>query len=166
MKEPGKSPAQEALFPTKALVIGAFFFFIYSVILFSLDPEWVAWAGPVALGALYVPNQPPPLFAHPETAFKMGFLFSVLSLLALVGAAVIRNEAPFKWWNWLKARLRAQLEAGTGASSQDVDARNDAAMYNGRHPARGGDPDAALPHCRGVVPGDLRGRGSQDRQFL
>ena len=79
-----KNHTEERIFTKKGLAISLLFYSIYAVILFSIDPKWVGWAGPMDLGALYVPNSPPPLFSDPQAAFQMGSLFSLLSLAALV----------------------------------------------------------------------------------
>lgn len=127
-----KNQAKERIFTTKGVAIAVLFFSIYCVIVFSSDPAWVRWAWPMAMGALYVPDSPPPLFADPQVAFEMGFLFNLLSLLAVVSVMAIRGEVGTAWLSWLKAQLRKQRpgraseaigrsEVGAGASYLDVD---------------------------------------------
>ena len=55
-----KNHTEERIFTKKGLAISLLFYSIYAVILYSLDPGWVGWTGPMILGALYVPNSPPP----------------------------------------------------------------------------------------------------------
>ncbi len=112
---------RERLFTVKGLVLGTLLSGIYAVVLFSTDPEWVAWAGPMAMGALYVPNTPPPLFAHPEAAFEMASRLSALSLTALVVLTVFRRETPLGWWSSLKTWFRKQLELDVKASSRSIE---------------------------------------------
>ena len=112
---------QERLFTAKGLVLGTLFFGIYAAMLFSIDPEWVAWAGPMAMGALYVPNTPPPLFAHPEAAFEMASRLSALSLTALVVLTVFRGEKPLGWWSSLKTWFRERLELDVKPSSRSIE---------------------------------------------
>ncbi len=90
-----KEQPEDPLFTTKGIIMGAVYGCIYAAIIFSMDPEWVGWAGPMALGALYVPNTPPPLFSDPAAALEMGSWFSLLSLVMLVLVSVIREEESF-----------------------------------------------------------------------
>lgn len=113
----GNQP-EDKVFTKKGVAIALLFFSIYDVILFSLDPEWVLWAWPMAMGALYVPDPPPPLFADPRAAFEMGAAFYLLSLLALVFVGVIRGEPPFAWLSWVKARLREWGSQGARESRE------------------------------------------------
>ena len=53
---------------------------IYSSILFSLDPEWVGWAAPLAFGGALYAAGPPPASAHlgsPGDVFPMAYLCDV-----------------------------------------------------------------------------------------
>ncbi len=166
MKKRAKKREGDPLFTIKGLVIGAILFSLYAVILFSLDPEWVMWAGPMALGALYVPNQPPPLFTRPETVFQMASLFSLLNLAVLFLVAMLRGEAPLAWPRWLKTWLKEQFGIRAGSSAQDVDVPLEPTVYNRQHPATTGGTPATLPHCRRAVSGDLGGGNPEDRRFL
>lgn len=127
-----KNQAKERIFTTKGVAIAVLFFSIYCVILFSSDPEWVRWAVPMAMGALYVPDPPPPLFSDPRAAFEMGLLFNFLSLVAVMFLMVITSEAGLAWLSCVKAQLRerrtrraseatGRSEVGAGASYLDVD---------------------------------------------
>ena len=51
---------EEKVFTAKGVMITVLYFSIYGVILFSLDPDWIMWAVPMVMGALYVPDPPPP----------------------------------------------------------------------------------------------------------
>ncbi len=168
-----KDPAEEPLFTIKGLVLGAALFSIYAVLLFSMDPEWVGWAGPMALGALYVPNSPPPLFSSPQQAFQMGFVFGVLNLLTLVLVSVIRGELPFHfaWLSRLKLRLKNAGFAGLARAGNHLRSRwvlhhrvlistqrksSIASEVRSCHQLAVGEKDAAtLPHCSGAVSKNL-----------
>ncbi len=101
-----KEEPEDPLFTTRGIILWALYGCIYAAIIFSMDPEWVGWAGPIAAGALYVPNPPPPLFNDPKAAFEMGSLVNMLSLLVLVLVSVIRGEEPFGLWSFFKALLK------------------------------------------------------------
>ncbi len=174
-----KNPGAEPLFTMKALVVGGVLYSIYGVILFSMDPEWVAWAGPMALGgALYVPDPPPALFSSPQEAFQMASLFSLLSLFTLGLLIVLRGEPRLGWLSWLKAALingrrkglaKAQNAPGTrGVLDVRVlmpscpDDSIDAEAWKCHHPPDGEERLATLPPGRRVVPRDLEVGGSED----
>jgi hypothetical protein len=101
-----KAEVEDPVFTTKGIILCALYGSVYAALIFSMDPEWVGWAGPMALGALYVPNSPPPLFSDPRAAFQMGSWVSVLSLVVLVLVSVIREEEPFGLWSLFKAWLK------------------------------------------------------------
>lgn len=104
-KEPRrKERPEEPIFTAKGVLLLAIYGAVYAAIIFSMDPEWVGWAGPMVFGALYVPNPPPPLFRDPRAALEMGSWMSLLALLALVLVSVIRGEKPLGFWRRLKAR--------------------------------------------------------------
>jgi hypothetical protein len=111
-----KDEPEDPLFTTKGVILLALYGCIFAKLIFSMDPEWVGWAGPMALGALYVPNPPPPLFSDPKAAFEMCSLFYMVSALVLVFVSVIRGEEPFGLWSWFKAWLKKQLEVGVATS--------------------------------------------------
>lgn len=124
-KESGvKKSGREPLFTMKALVVGAVLFSIYGVILFSMDPAWVAWAGPMALGgALYVPDPPPALFSAPQEVFQVASLFSLFSLFTLGLLIVLRGEPRLGWLSWLKAVLINGRRKGLAKAQEDPGTR-------------------------------------------
>ena len=107
MKEQAKDP----LFTTKGIILLALYGCIYAKAIFSMDPEWVGWAGPMALGALYVPNQPPPLDIPPKAVFEMCSFLSLLSLLFLGIITIVRKEKSFGVWSRFEAWLKKQCAA-------------------------------------------------------
>jgi len=66
------------------LPIIAALLFLYGVLLFSLDPEWVQWAGAMSIGVLYTGDMlPPAIFSQPLEAVRMASLSGLLTLCAL-----------------------------------------------------------------------------------
>ncbi len=59
--------------------------FLYAVLLFSLDPQWVQWAGAMSMGVLYFTGDflPPALFAQPLEAARMTSVAGLLMVCAL-----------------------------------------------------------------------------------
>ena len=78
---------------------------VYAAIFFSLDPEWVAWAAPLAFGgALYAPGPAPQSFrlSVPEHVIPTAYLFSLAELLALMLLAFSAEKSGL---SWIKQRL-------------------------------------------------------------
>ncbi len=59
--------------------------FLYAVLLFSLDPQWVQWAGAMSMGVLYYTGDfiPPALFSQPLDAARMTSISGLLAVCAL-----------------------------------------------------------------------------------
>lgn len=101
-KEPLFTPKQWVL----VMSLGAF----YALVLFSVGPQWVAWAGPVAFGgALSVAGPPPtPTFsASPGETFSVAEFLCLLSLGALTLVARLRKEPGLGWFVWLRHTIQA-----------------------------------------------------------
>jgi hypothetical protein len=91
MGEPEKDPPCTV----KGLLAFGVICVVYSSILFSMDPEWVAWAAPLVFGGSLYAADPPPASAHfdlPQHVFPTAYLFYVLSLLCLVLLTSIRDR--------------------------------------------------------------------------
>ena len=175
-----KNHTEERIFTKKGVVIGVVLFSVYGVILFSLDPEWVRWAGSMTIGALYVPDPPPPLFSQPQEAFQMATVFSLLSLSALVCLMAIMGEVRFGWLSRLMAYLRNEGLGGLANHSNGMRAGREVlhwtlipANTNGsmkKVPKTGdlvvvGQERATeLSHSRRAVSGDLQGGSPEDLQ--
>ncbi len=66
------------------LPIIAALLFLYGVLLFTLDPLWVQWAGAMSIGVLYTGDIiPPAIFSQPLVAVRMATLSGLLGLCAL-----------------------------------------------------------------------------------
>ena len=115
-------PAKEPLCTVKGLLLFAAISVVYSSILFSLDPEYVAWAAPLVFGgSLYAPD-PPPASAHlalPSDVLPLAYLYGCLALFAIVLLKLIQNRRHLDWLSWLKtepergsiAKLRSFLKS-------------------------------------------------------
>lgn len=115
-----EKPAREPLFTTKELLAFGLMAIVYSAILFSLDPEWVAWAAPLAFGGALYAQDPPPASVHlgsPQQVFQAAYLYSILSLLAIGVVTFLRHRQSFRSLSWLEvknksmARLRSSLRS-------------------------------------------------------
>ena len=83
----------------------------YAGALFSMDPQWVAWAAPIAFGGALVATAPPAsvaLSTPPRQVMADAVFISVLSVAALTFLAFLRGESGLL----LPARLERLLKAG------------------------------------------------------
>lgn len=67
----------------RSVIVGALLLTAYGLLLFSLGPEWVMWAGSMAMGVLYLPDLTPPIVEGTCLAVRMAFLSGLLTLFAL-----------------------------------------------------------------------------------
>lgn len=114
-----KDQPEGKLFSMGELLLITIVFSVYAIILLSLDPEWVLWAGSMSLGSLYIPDPPPRLFDDPRKALQIASdLYLVLvGLLGLLCLVAFMGEVNFGWLSWLKARWaewRSQSARGGG----------------------------------------------------
>lgn len=123
-----KDQPVEKLFSMGQLLLITIVFSVYAIILLSLDPEWVLWAGSMSLGSLYIPDPPPRLFDDPREALQIAsdlflVLVGFLGLLCLVG---FLGEVKFGWLSRLKARWaeRRSQSARGGAELGDIGAES------------------------------------------
>jgi hypothetical protein len=101
-----EKPAAEPLCTAKELLVFAVICVVYAAVLFSLDPEWVAWAAPLAFGgALYTPSAAPASadLGPPGGLFQMAYFFDVVGLVALAFLGLAKGKAQFNWLAWWKA---------------------------------------------------------------
>lgn len=58
--------------------------FLYGVLVFTLDPLWVQWAGAMSIGVLPTgDNFPPAIFSKPLESVRMASVSGLLGLCAL-----------------------------------------------------------------------------------
>ncbi len=97
---------KEPLCTVKELLAFGVICVVYSSILFSLDPEWVGWAAPLAFGGSLYAADPPPASAlrgSPGDVFLMAYLCDVLSLFGIVLLTLVRDRRRLNWLWWFKA---------------------------------------------------------------
>ena len=102
MKDPDKDP----LFTVKGIILFAVVGVIYASILFSLDPEWVAWAAPLAFGGSLCASDPPPASVHlalPGDELPWAYLYGCLALFAITLLDLVQSRRHLNWLSWLKA---------------------------------------------------------------
>jgi hypothetical protein len=115
-------PEKEPLFTVKGMLLWAVVGVVYSSILFSLDPEYVAWAAPLAFGGSLYASDPPPASAHlalPSDVLPWAYVYGCLALFAIMLLNRVQNRPHLNWLSWLKAafeygsvaRLRAFLKS-------------------------------------------------------
>ena len=112
-----KDQPEGKFFSMRELLLITIVFSVYAIVLLSLDPEWVLWAGSMSLGSLYLPDPPTRLFDNPREALQMASTFCLIGLVALLCLMVIMGEVKFGWLSWLKARWaewRSQSACGGG----------------------------------------------------
>lgn len=99
----------EPVFTPREWLVVVSLWVIYAALIFSMDPEWVGWAAPLAFGgALSAGDLPPRLVtsAPPQQTFEVASLLSLLGLAALGLVAFLRGEPGLR----LFARLRGSLK--------------------------------------------------------
>ena len=101
-----KDPAKEPLFTVKGMLLWVVVGIVYSSILFSLDPAWVAWAAPLAVGGSLYASDPPPASAHlalPSDVLPRAYLYGCLALFAITLLDLVQNRRHGNGLSWLKA---------------------------------------------------------------
>jgi hypothetical protein len=90
-----KDSAREPLFTLKELLVFAVFCVVYGAILFSLDPEWVAWAAPLAFGGALYAQAPLPAsagFGPPGHVLLVACIYSLVAFLLIELVSVVRGK--------------------------------------------------------------------------
>lgn len=103
-----KDPEKEPLFTVKGVLLFAAYGVVYGWILFSLDPEYVAWAAPLVFGGSLYASDPPPASAHlalPSDVLPVAYLYGCLALFAIVLLDLVQNRRHLDWPSWLKAEF-------------------------------------------------------------
>jgi len=99
-------PKKEPLCTVNELLVFGGICILYSAILFSLGPEWIGWAAPLAFGGVLYAADPPPASIHlhsPHDVFPMAYLCDALSLFSIVLLALVRDKRHLNWRWWFKA---------------------------------------------------------------
>jgi len=103
-----KDPEEGPLFTAKGLLLFVAYGVVYSWILFSLDPEYVAWAAPLAFGGSLYASDPPPASAHlalPSDVLPLAYLYGCLALFAIVLLNLVQRRQHLDWLSWLEAEF-------------------------------------------------------------
>jgi hypothetical protein len=104
MKDPDEGP----LFTVKGVLLFAAMGVVYSWILFALDPEYVAWAAPLAFGGSLYASAPPPASAQlavPSDVLPVAFGYGCVALLAIVFFELVQSRRHLDWLSWLNAEF-------------------------------------------------------------
>jgi hypothetical protein len=104
MKDPDEGP----LFTVKGVLLFAAVGVVYGWILFSLDPEYVAWAAPLAFGGSLYTSAPPPASAHlavPGDVLPVAFVYGCLALLAIALFELVQSRRHLDWLSWLNTEF-------------------------------------------------------------
>jgi hypothetical protein len=117
-----KHPEEEPLFTGKGVLLFAAYGVVYGWILFSLDPEYVAWAAPLVFGGSLYVSDPPPASAHlaqPSDVLPLAFVYGCMALFAIALFDLLQSRRHLDWPSWLRAefqrgsvaRLRSYLKS-------------------------------------------------------
>jgi hypothetical protein len=101
-------PEEGPLFTVNGVLLFAAYGVVYSWILFSLDPEYVAWAAPLVFGGSLYASDPPPASAHlalPSDVLPLAYLYGCLALFAIVLFDLVQSRRHLDWLSWLKAEF-------------------------------------------------------------
>ena len=102
-----KDPENDPLFTVNGILLFVVVGIVYGLILFSLDPEWVAWAAPLAFGGSLYASDPPPASAQlalPRDVLPWAYLYGCLALFAIVLLNLVQDRQHLDWLSWLKAQ--------------------------------------------------------------
>jgi len=102
--------SKEPLFTPKEWLLVISLWLFYVVAIFSMDPEWVGWAAPLALGGALTATGPPPVpafSASPEETIAAAAFLSLFSLAAVALLAFLRREPGLGWFTWLGGSIKA-----------------------------------------------------------
>jgi hypothetical protein len=117
-----KNPEEGRLFTVKGVLLFAAMAVVYAWILFSLDPEYVAWAAPLVFGGSLYASDSPPASAHlaaPNDVLPVAFVYGCLALLAIALFELVQSRRHLGFLSWLNtefergrvAKLRSFLKS-------------------------------------------------------
>lgn len=101
-----KDSAKDPLFTVNGVLLWTIYAVVCASILFSLDPQWVAWAAPLAFGGSLSAADPPPAsaqFALSRDVLPWAYLYGCVALFALTLLDLVLRRQRFKWLSGLKA---------------------------------------------------------------
>jgi hypothetical protein len=101
-----KDRDHDPLFTVNGVLLWTIYAVVCASILFSLDPEWVAWAAPLAFGGSLYASDPPPASAHLALsggALPWAYLYGCVALFAITLVDLAHSGQHLNWLSWLKA---------------------------------------------------------------
>lgn len=101
-----KDPDNDPLFTVNGVLLWTVYAVVCASILFSLDPEWVAWAAPLAFGGSLYASDPPPAWAQlalSRDVLPWAYLYGCVALFALLLVDLVISRQHLKWLSGLKA---------------------------------------------------------------
>lgn len=104
-----KDPANDPLFTLNGVLLWTLYAVVCALILFSLDPEWVAWAAPLAFGGSLYASDPPPASAQlalSRDVLPWAYLYGCAALFALMLLDLVLSRQHLKWLSGLKAECQ------------------------------------------------------------
>jgi hypothetical protein len=104
-----KDRAKDPLFTVNGVLLWVIYAVVCASILFSLDPQWVAWAAPLAFGGSLSASDPPPAsaqFALSRDLLPWAYLYGCVALLAITLLDLVHSRQHLKWLSGLKAECQ------------------------------------------------------------
>jgi hypothetical protein len=101
-----KDRAKDPLFTLNGVLLWTIYAVVCASILFSLDPQWVAWAAPLAFGGSLYAFDPPPASAHlalSRDVLPWAYLYGCIALFAFLLVDLVISRQHLKWLSGLKA---------------------------------------------------------------
>ncbi|MGB9204017.1 MAG: hypothetical protein WCB94_08570 [Terriglobales bacterium] len=101
-----KDSAKDPLFTVNGVLLWTIYAVVCASILFSLDPEWVAWAAPLGFGGSLYASDPPAASAQlglSRDLLPWAYLYGCVALLAITLFDLVHSRQRFKWLSGLKA---------------------------------------------------------------
>jgi hypothetical protein len=108
-----KDRENDPLFTVNGVLLWTIYAVLCASILFSLDPQWVAWAAPLAFGGSLYASDPPPAPAHlalSRDLLPWAYLYGCVALFALTLLDLLLGRR-LKW----RSGLRAECQHGSVA---------------------------------------------------
>jgi hypothetical protein len=96
----------DPMFTLDGVLLWTVYAVVCALILFSLDPQWVAWAAPLAFGGSLYASDPPPASAQlalSRDVLPWAYLYGCAALFALLFLDLALSRQHLKWLSGWKA---------------------------------------------------------------